>query len=209
MLIRKAQREDGKAIADCLFLAMEDIVYQFIGERDFEKARSFLNHFTERENNQYSYQNCWVTEIETKVVAAVNVYDGAELLKLREPVLNLFKTEFGRDLLIEEETQPGEFYIDSLGVHPDHQGKGIGSKMLNFLIDEYVMNHHQTLGLLVEEKNLKAQKLYLKLGFQPVGEKTLLGKKMKHLQIRSLLSSAGPTGPASSHRDSERLHHEQ
>lgn len=84
---------------------------------------------------------------------------------------------------MEDETESGEFYIDCIGVNSDQQGKGIGSKALNFLIDEYVVKNHQTLGLLVDEDNPNAKRLYLKLGFKVVGRKSLAGKKMEHLQL--------------------------
>lgn len=185
MIIRKATLKDSKHIADCLLLAMEDIIFNFIGTKDREKAKAFLLYFAERENNQYSYQNCWVAEDENEIVAAVNVYDGARLEALRKPVIDYVKSRFHKDLNIEDETQPGEYYIDSFGVNQNQQGKGIGSKILQFLIDEYVHKNRQTLGLLVDKENSNAKKLYLKLGFKPVGKKILAGKNMEHLQMNN------------------------
>jgi hypothetical protein len=49
-----------------------------------------------------------------------------------------------------------------------------------------VSKQHQTLGLLVEEGNLNAKRLYLKLGFQSAGKKVVFGKHMEHLQIKEL-----------------------
>jgi ribosomal protein S18 acetylase RimI-like enzyme len=184
IIIRKATLKDAEAIATCLFLAMEDIVYTFIGRADPQKAKAFLLHFAEKENNQYSYQNCWVAEENKEVVAAVNLYDGAQLYALRQPVIEHIRSQFTRDLNPEDETGPGEYYIDSLGVEPDQQGKGIGSKILQFLIDEYVNKQHLTLGLLVDEENQSARRLYLRLGFKSAGKKVLLGKNMEHLQIK-------------------------
>jgi ribosomal protein S18 acetylase RimI-like enzyme len=184
MIIRKATIKDSKFIAPYLLLAMEDIIYKFIGEKNYESARYFLLYFIERDNNQYSYQNCFVVEENNEIIAAVNVYDGADLDVLRKPVIEYIKTKFKKDFNPEDETQAGEYYIDSLGVDTKCQGKGFGSKILQFLIAEYVTKKHQTLGLLVEEDNPNAKKLYLKLGFKPVGEKTLVGKKMEHLQIK-------------------------
>ncbi|WP_262710546.1 hypothetical protein [Pedobacter xixiisoli] len=37
MLIRKAKREESTVIANYIFLAMEEIVYHFIGENNQEK----------------------------------------------------------------------------------------------------------------------------------------------------------------------------
>lgn len=183
--IRKAVVEDAAFIASNLLLAMEDIVYKFMGERNHENAKAFLLHFSQRANNQYSYQNCWVAEDNKEIVAAVNLYDGAKLEELRKPVLEYLKTVYDRDVKPEDETQAGEYYIDSLGVDPRQQGKGIGSTILQFLIDEFVHKKGKTLGLLVDEENPAAKKLYLKLGFKSVGKKVLVGKTMEHLQMKN------------------------
>jgi GNAT superfamily N-acetyltransferase len=183
MIIRKAVKEDSKAIATLLLLAMEDIVYQFINQNNYETALDFMLHFVQKENNQYSHENCFVTEENGQVVAAVNLYDGAKLQLLRTPVINYVRVHYNKDFSPEDETQTGEYYIDTLGVLPSQQGKGIGSCLLSFLIDQYVKQSHHTLGLLVEENNPGAKMLYLKLGFCVVGTKTLVGKKLEHLQI--------------------------
>lgn len=190
-LFRKAVVEDSESIVNHLLLAMEEIVYEFIGEIDSEKARAFLLHFIGKEDNQYSYQNCWVVEQGSNavgqkgsVVATVNIYDGEKLAELRKPIIEYIKEHFNRELMVENETEPGEYYIDSLGVSMDQQGKGLGSLVLKFLIEEYVHRHNKTLGLLVDIENPNAKRLYLKMGFMSVGKKILVGKNMEHLQIK-------------------------
>lgn len=183
MIIRKATIEDSESIAALLLLAMEEIIYKFIGEKDPKTAYYFLLHFVETEKNQYSYQNCFVAEENDEIVGAVSIYEGGKLQELRQPIVNYVQLNFNPDFDPENETQSGEFYIDSLGVSPNHQGKGIGSKLLQFLIEEFVTQNNLTLGLLVEVENPNAKKLYLKLGFKVVGVKTLVGKTLEHLQI--------------------------
>ncbi len=184
MLVRKAKREESNIIANYIFLAMEEIAYQFIGERSAEKALQFLNSLIEETNNQYSYENCWLVEAENEIVAAALVYDGTKLHELREPVALKVKAMFNRSFNPEDETQAGEYYIDCVGVNPNQQGKGIGSKIFQFLIDEYVYKRNETLGLLVDQENPNAKRLYLKLGFEVIGEKSLVGKKLEHLQFK-------------------------
>ncbi|WP_299397504.1 GNAT family N-acetyltransferase [uncultured Gelidibacter sp.] len=183
MIIRKAEASDAPSIATYLLLAMEDIIYEFIGQHNHESAKSFLLHFVEKANNQYSFQNCFVAEDNGEVIAAINIYDGAKLHKLREPVAQYINTHFYKDFNPEDETQAGEYYIDSFGVNPNHQGKGIGAKMLQYVIETYVHQHGHSVGLLVDEDNPNAERLYLKLGFKSVGEKILVGKQMSHLQV--------------------------
>lgn len=185
MIIRKATPPDAENIAPLLLMAMEDIVFKFIDERDQEKAKKFLLHFIKNEDNQYSYQNCLVAEIGNEVIAAVSFYDGARLATLRQPVIEFIHEHFDENLQPEDETGSGEFYIDSIGVSPDHRGKDIGAKLLQFLIDEYVNKQQKTLGLLVDQENPAAKKLYLKLGFKGAGKIVFAGKLMEHLQIHA------------------------
>jgi ribosomal protein S18 acetylase RimI-like enzyme len=182
MIIRKSKPEESNAIASCIALAMKDIIYHFIGEDSAEKAIWFLNTLIQEKGNQYSYENCWVVESENEIVAAAIVYDGARLKELRKPVANAVKLMFNREFHPEDETQAGEHYIDCIGVNPNQQGKGIGTKVLKFLINAYVHQKDKTLGLLADKKNPRAKQLYLKLGFEIVDEKILAGNKMDHLQ---------------------------
>ncbi|WP_192346162.1 GNAT family N-acetyltransferase [Algoriphagus sp. Y33] len=184
MNIRKAIVEDSEAIAALLMLATGEVMYKFIGEQDYDKAKDFLLHFVKSEDNQYSFQNCYVADEEGEVLAAVLVYDGAKLGELRKPVLEYVHKHFDSNLKVEDETKEGEFYIDSLGVASTQQGKGLGSTLLSFLIDEIVRKMGKTLGLLVDKTNPGAKKLYLKLGFKPIGEKKLLDLSLEHLQLK-------------------------
>lgn len=183
MLIRKAKAEDSSQIAGLLLLAMGDIIFSFIGENSIEKATDLLESLVKIEVNQYSFENCWVVEEKKNAIAVACIYDGAKLQKLRVPVASLIESKFGRKFLPEDETQAGEFYIDCIAVGPDQQGKGLGSRLIEFLIEEYVHQHNLTLGLLVEKNNPKAKSLYLNLGFERIGEKKLVGKMLDHLQF--------------------------
>ncbi len=185
MTIRKAKLEDSEAIAPLLMLASGEVIYKFIGEEHYEKAVGFLLHFVKSEGNQYSYKHCYVAEEDKLIVAAALVYDGAKLEGLRKPVLDYVHQHFDVNLNVEDETQAGEFYLDSFGVAPSQQGKGLGSKMLSFLIEEIVQKQGQTLGLLVDKTNPAAKKLYSKLGFEYVEDKELLGFSMEHVQVKS------------------------
>ncbi|MEN0009776.1 GNAT family N-acetyltransferase [Flavobacterium nitrogenifigens] len=185
MNIRKAEKSDSKYIAPILLLAMEDIIYKFIAKENYASAKDFLQYFVESENNQYSYQNCFVAEENNEIIGAVNIYNGADIEALRAPIVEYVRKHHNPEFDPELETRAGEYYIDSLGVNPKHQGKGIGSQLLQFLIDKYVHKNKEVLGLLVEEDNPSAKKLYLKLGFKVVGNKTLVKKNLEHLQIKN------------------------
>ena len=181
--IRKAKPDEAKVLAEHVILAMEAIVFSFIGRTSHKEAVAFLSSLISEKGNQYSYENCHVLEIDGAIVGVAVVYDGSKLYELRLPVAQKIKELYQRNFSPEDETAAGEFYIDSIGINPQYQGKGMGSILLKFLIEIYVNQKQKTLGLLVEKNNPAAKKLYMKLGFKVVGEQTLAGKYLEHLQL--------------------------
>jgi ribosomal protein S18 acetylase RimI-like enzyme len=184
MSIRKATSADSRQIAKLFLLAMNTLVYRFIGEADDEKAIDFLVHFIQQKENQYSYQNCFVAIEDHQIEGVINSYDGALLQPLRQPILDFIHQHYNSEFILEDETQAGEIYIDVVSVSPSKQGKGIGSQLLRNVIEEFCIKDKKTIGLLVDKKNPNAKRLYLQLGFEKVGEKKLSGHEMEHLQLK-------------------------
>lgn len=60
-------------------------------------------------------------------------------------------------------------YIGGLAIHPDFAGKGFGVKMMQEIIDLGKENNLLRLELSVGSKNIVAQKLYEKAGFEKEG----------------------------------------
>jgi ribosomal-protein-alanine N-acetyltransferase len=66
-----------------------------------------------------------------------------------------------------------EMMIGNIAVSPDYQQRGIGSKILEHVI-EFAANHNiSQIALEVRESNLAARKLYLKFGFKITGRRKL------------------------------------
>ncbi|MGN7785805.1 GNAT family N-acetyltransferase [Niabella sp. 22666] len=183
MLIRKAIPSDAPSIAEYLFKAMEEIIYHYAGSDKVEESKLLLARLAAQPANQYSYEFTWVIEDEGVIVGSTNIYEGARLHELREPVKSLIEATTGKLFSPEDETGPGEWYLDCIGVSAHMQGKGVGSLLLDFLIEHHVKRNHQTVGLLVDKANPNAKRLYLRKGFKVVGAKAFGGKQMEHLQL--------------------------
>lgn len=115
MVIRKAQINDAPSIAALSLLAMEEIIYQFIGSQDPNKSYDFLLHHIQQKNNQYSYENCWVIILKDQIVGTAIVYDGADLPLLKAPIQKYIQDTYHQSFYPEHETEAGEIYIDSIG----------------------------------------------------------------------------------------------
>jgi ribosomal protein S18 acetylase RimI-like enzyme len=69
--------------------------------------------------------------------------------------------------MLDVEYRPGEIYLARIELHPDHQGHGIGTRLVSAFIDE-AMQKGQDLVLDVLTVNRRAQALYQRLGMTEV-----------------------------------------
>ncbi len=183
--IRPAHPEDFKQVAPLIVQAMEDLACIFANTNDPQKAIPLFEHFFQQPANQYSFANTLVYEENGKIAGSITAYDGALLSLYREPFLKYIAINYKvKNLILENETLKGELYIDTLSVYPQHQRKGIGSKLLRAIEERAQKNGHSKLGLLVDLKNPSAKKLYSALGFETVGKKQLGTSVYEHLQLK-------------------------
>ena len=110
-------------------------------------------------------------------------YDGARLEELRANTFAIIEHRVGTRPSIANETEAGEYYLDSVGILPDFRGMGLGRKLIVALCDEAFRQGHERVGLIVEPNNTKAQTLYSSVGFRCVGERPFFSHMMWHMQI--------------------------
>ncbi|MCI1747864.1 MAG: GNAT family N-acetyltransferase [Acidipropionibacterium sp.] len=67
------------------------------------------------------------------------------------------------------ERRPDGVFIESLEIHPDHQGQGAGSAAIEWTVAESA-KADLPVTLQVHKANLRARALYERQGFSPVGE---------------------------------------
>lgn len=189
MNIIPASAEQAESIASLIMMAMNhECCQNFAGPHhtlaDFHRMMTTL---VRREDSQYSYRNAMVALDDTTsdnkpVVAGVIVgYDGADLHRLREAFLQAAKEFLDQDFRgMDDETQAGEYYIDSLAVDTRYRHQGLATLLLRKLIDQ--KGRKQPVGLLVDKGNPSAERLYRRLGFEYVNDTTWGGHEMRHLQ---------------------------
>lgn len=188
MNIRNAGREQSGDIARLIMTAMTDeCCLHFVGQgQTLDDFCRVMTRLVERDDTQYSYRNALVATDSQGTVTGICVsYDGALLRQLRAPFIEAAKTDFGRDFSgMEDETQAGELYIDSLAVKPEYRGQGIASALLRATIDKARQMGLPATGLLVDCGNPGAERLYRSLGFEYINDAAWGGHPMKHMQVR-------------------------
>ena len=175
--IRKAKVEDAPMIARVVCMALG-------GDESHPMYPVFLE-LAGCDYAQYSYRNVMVAEVAGCFVGAVVGYDGGKLKELRAPIFALIQKHLGKTLEIEDETAAGEFYLDSIAVLPAYRGCGIGRRLLEQRIQQAFNEGYDTIGLLVDKENPRAEALYSSLGFERINPTTFLGHPMWHLQVKA------------------------
>lgn len=174
IVVREARVEDAELIAEVVCMA--------VGYDKSHRLYPVFLALAKREHTQYSYRNTLVAEVGGVTVGAIVGYDGAQLAVLREPTYKLIKEQLGEAIKIEDETEAGEYYLDSLGVLPMYRGMGLGRELIEAAAKRAFAIGHERVGLIVDYANPDAERLYLSLGFRRVGTRLFLGHEMWHMQ---------------------------
>ena len=196
--IVKATKEQAPEIAYLIMMAMtDDCCLYFCGEGygldDFYKMMTLL---VEREDSQYSYKNTLVAvdgdrsatigdACQSKKVVGISVsYDGGRLHELRRAFNEAAKVHVGKDNSgMDDETQAGELYLDSLAVLPECRRQGIASRLIKATKERADRIGLPCVGLLVDKGNPSGEALYTSVGFRYANDSQWGGHEMKHLVL--------------------------
>ena len=182
--IREASKSQAAEIASLIMTAMtDDCCLYFCGAGyGLEDFRKMMTMLVEREDSQYSYQNTLVAMDAEQVVGISVSYDGGCLRELRRAFIEAAKEQIGKDHSgMDDETQAGELYLDSLAVLPDYRRQGIARKLLLATKERANRQDLPCVGLLVDKDNPVGEALYTSVGFQYVNDNQWGGHPMKHL----------------------------
>ena len=184
--IREAARNQAAEIASLIMTAMtHDCCLYFCadgyGLEDFHKMMTML---VEREDSQYSYKNTLVALDGGRVVGISVSYDGGKLHQLRQAFIEAAKAYIGKDHSgMDDETQAGELYLDSLAVLPEYRRQGIAKLLIKATKKRADSMHLPCVGLLVDKGNPSGEALYSSVGFQYANDSHWGGHPMKHLVL--------------------------
>ena len=182
--IKNARKEQSASIARLIILAMtDDCCLHFCGVgHGLDDFRRMMTSLVEREDSQYSYRNTLVAMDDEKVVGVAVSYDGARLHELRQAFIEAAKEQIGKDHSgMDDETQAGELYFDSLAVLPEYRRQGIARRLLRATKEKADQMGLPCLGLLVDKGNPAGESLYASVGFRYVNDSYWGGHPMKHL----------------------------
>lgn len=179
VIIRQARKEEASQIAELFMLAWPvDEIIEF-NSLTYRQLHESITLAAASEETIYSYENTFVAEIDGKVVGAMCAYDGADYQRLKQSIVNALGPDCGFAQL--NETEEGEFYLDSVGVLTKYRRKGIASRLFEAQCERAASLGHKVAGLIVDKDKPQAEALYARLGFIYLDDKDFFGHAMKHM----------------------------
>ena len=184
--IQEATKSQAAEITRLIMMAMTDDCCLYFcddgyGLDDFQKMMTML---VEREDSQYSYRNTLVAMDCNKVVGIWVRDQGGRLHDFRRAFIEAAKEYIGKDHSgMDDETQVGELYLDSLAVLPEYRRQGIARKLLLVTKERANRLGLPCVGLLVDKDNPDGEALYSSVGFRYVNDNHWGGHPMKHLVL--------------------------
>lgn len=180
-MIRLAKKEDAKQIVPLIVQAIEDIAFMLTGTKTYEEAETLLTYYVQSENNRLSYHNCLVKVHEEQVIGVIIAYHVSELAKLDQEMLEIISRNTKKDAKVDQEAEEGDYYIDTVSVNPAYQGLGIGTELLNGLLEHATTIGVKRVSLNVDQDKPAARRLYEKIGFGYEKVQQIMGKPYDYL----------------------------
>lgn len=189
MIIETATAGDASLIADaiCEAIGYEHVEQMAGTDHTDREVHDIFARLAARPDTQYSYLNSRIARDETdgKPMGVCISYDGADLRRLRRTFFAEAVATLGWDITPEEvealpgETEPDEFYLDSLMTLPQYRGRGVGRALIDDAAAK-AARAGKPLGLLCDKSNRRARRLYELMGFTKIGERPFAGAIMDH-----------------------------
>lgn len=172
VIIRNASIEDAPLVARCTMAAIGIYDFSFLVPETEEFYRKLVE-VCSRTDTLYSYANSRVVFIGETAIGCLISYPGDNYIAARELTFGLLDFD-GSDTEIE--TEPGEYYLDSMAILPSFRGNSIGKVLLTDGIDRGLAQGYKKVTLIVSKDKPRLHDYYLSIGFKDVKELKAFGE---------------------------------
>lgn len=183
--LRNASPSDAPFLAKCVMAGMHFFDFESELPADEEIFRR-LTGCEMREDLLYSYARTRVAEVDGTVAGSLLSYPGDTYLTLRHKTFSELWPELATmDEQSEPETDPGEYYLDTLAVLPAFRRMGIGRALLEDGIQRGIAAGYQRITLAADSEMTHLIKLYQSVGFVVADHRRAFGVDFQRMIYES------------------------
>ena len=154
-MIKQADK-NCKELSTLILNAIHEIANTLTGENEKDKILETLDFYISMDINRLSYNNIFTYKQQDKIAGLIIAYDSNKVAQLDRAILkhleskNIFLDSF------DEECFENEFYIDSVAVSPEYQGRGIAKELIKYAENEGREHGYEKMSLIVHGDKEKA-----------------------------------------------------
>ncbi|MCP4974839.1 MAG: GNAT family N-acetyltransferase [Maribacter sp.] len=190
--IRRSFPEDAEMAVPFIY-SSGPTAFDYVFKTKRFSAQDFLRFAFVRKGGEFSYQNHYSVLVNNQLVGAGAVFTGDEILGFTMSNAKRIIQFYGinstsiipRGLKIESLIRPPrkpEVAIGHLGIRESFRGQGLGTMLMEKLMESPKINGHTSFILDVSVDNPNAQKLYERMGFT-ITKKCLSTLNNKYAQV--------------------------
>jgi len=179
--IRQAQPQDANAVVPLIIDAIGEIANRLTGEQTASMVKQELTELFKREDNRHSYLNTFVAVENEQILGILVYYNGEQAIAMDANLVTWLKEKNAPSITIDKEAHDDEYYIDTVCVAPEARGKGIGTLLIQFAIDQTKERGFTKLSLNVETQKEDARRLYERMGFVITEPWSIIDEPFHHM----------------------------
>ena len=182
-MIRKVEKSEIPDLYPYVHEIFSDMELPVLDELSEELLEEIVIDAMHRPRYRYGYENAWVCERNGKIAGVFFGYSSKWETLIDGPLqASMLKHGVPMDAIAQEnESLPGEWYLDTLVTNPKFRRQGVAREMLNAASQIALKEGHKTIALNCETDNIPAYNLYQKMGYKAKTQIVLSGHIYWHM----------------------------
>ena len=178
--LRTATPEMAEVAAKLLYLSMRPLTEYWMGVDQAQVAHQVLSRLFQRRRNLFSHEFAEYAQVDGAVAGLVLSYPATTMTALEPRTVLQYVGAAGlantarmvwRSFPLQSiaEAAPDEYFLAHLAVLPEHEGRGLGGRMLQSAVEKARQAGLPKIALTVDAANDRAIRLYSRAGFEITG----------------------------------------